>query len=91
MKFVNLLNRENNIYLQTKLIRTVLNNEFLFKRGSSVSIVSRLRDGRLKKVRGKEFFSLRHRVQTSSGAYPASSIMGTGASFPRAKAAGSWN
>jgi hypothetical protein len=32
-------------------------------------------------------FSLRHRVQTGSGAHPASYPMGTGGSFPAGKAA----
>jgi hypothetical protein len=37
-------------------------------------------------------FSLRHRVQTGSGAHSASYSMGTGGSFPGGKAAGalSW-
>jgi hypothetical protein len=33
-------------------------------------------------------FSLHHRVQNGSGAYPASYPMGTGGSFPRGKAVG---
>jgi hypothetical protein len=33
-------------------------------------------------------FSLRHNVQTGSGAYPASYPMGTGGPFPGGKAAG---
>jgi hypothetical protein len=33
-------------------------------------------------------FSLHHRVQNGSGAYPASYPMGTGGSFPGGKAAG---
>jgi hypothetical protein len=33
-------------------------------------------------------FSLRHRVQTGSGAHPASYPTGTGSSFPAGKAAG---
>jgi hypothetical protein len=33
-------------------------------------------------------FSLRHRVQTGSGAHAASYAMGTGGSFPGSKAAG---
>jgi hypothetical protein len=33
-------------------------------------------------------FSLRHHVQTGSGAHPASYPMGTGSSFPGGKAAG---
>jgi hypothetical protein len=52
-------------------------------RGSSVSIVSRLRavrrEGRFPAVAGN--FSLRHRVQTGSGAKPLSYPMGTGALF----------
>jgi hypothetical protein len=32
-------------------------------------------------------FSLHHRLQTGSGAHPASYSMGTGGSFPRSKAA----
>jgi hypothetical protein len=37
---------------------------------------------------GTENFSLHHRVQKGSGAYPASYPMGTGDSFPGGKAAG---
>jgi len=36
------------------------------------------------------FFSLRHRVQTSSGAHPASHPTVTGGSFHWGKAAGAW-
>jgi hypothetical protein len=36
---------------------------------------------------GEGNFSLRHRVQTGSGAHPASYPMGTGGSFPGGKAA----
>jgi hypothetical protein len=36
-------------------------------------------------------FSLRHRVQTSSGAHPASHPVGTRASFPGSKADGAWS
>jgi hypothetical protein len=36
-------------------------------------------------------FSLRHRVQTGSGAYPTSYPMGTGGSFHGSKAAGAWS
>jgi hypothetical protein len=36
-------------------------------------------------------FSLHHRVQTGSGAHPASNPMGTGGSFPGGKAAGVWS
>jgi hypothetical protein len=36
----------------------------------------------------EEIFSLRHRVQTGSGAKPASYPMGTRGSFPEGKAAG---
>jgi hypothetical protein len=35
-------------------------------------------------------FSLHHRVQTGSGAHPASYPMGTRGSFPGGKAAGAW-
>jgi hypothetical protein len=35
--------------------------------------------------------SLRHRVQTDSGAHPDSYPMGTGDSFPGDKAAGAWS
>jgi len=36
-------------------------------------------------------FSLWHRIQTGSGAHPASYQMITGVSFPRDKAAGAWS
>jgi hypothetical protein len=36
-------------------------------------------------------FSLRHHVQTGSGAHPVSYPMGTGGSFPGGKAAGAWS
>jgi len=36
-------------------------------------------------------FSLHHRVQTGSGAHPASYPMGTRGSFPGGKAAGTWS
>jgi hypothetical protein len=36
-------------------------------------------------------FSLHHRVQTESGAHPASYLMGTRGSFPGGKAAGGWS
>jgi hypothetical protein len=38
-----------------------------------------------------EIFSLRHRVQTGSGAHPASYWMSTGCSYPWGKAARSWS
>jgi len=40
---------------------------------------------------GAGHFSLRHRVQTASGAHPASYSMGIGGVFPRGKAAGAWS
>jgi hypothetical protein len=40
---------------------------------------------------GAEKFSLRHRVQTGSGPYPASYPMGTAELFPWGKAAGVWS
>jgi len=36
-------------------------------------------------------FFLRRRVQTCSGAHPATYLMGTGSSFPAGKAAGAWS
>jgi len=38
----------------------------------------------------KGFFSLRHCIQTGSGAHPASYPVGILVSFPKAKAAGAW-
>jgi hypothetical protein len=57
-----------------------------------VSTVSRLRDGRpgLDSLQGQRIFSLCHRIQTGSGAQPASYSVGTGGSFPGAKVAGAW-
>jgi len=46
--------------------------------------------GGLSLGRGWEF-SLRHRVQTGSGAHPASCPTGTRRSFPGRKAAGAWS
>jgi hypothetical protein len=48
-------------------------------------------DGRGSRVRfpaGAGNFSLHHRVQNGSGAYPASCLMGTGVSFPGVKRPG---
>jgi len=57
-------------------------------RGSSVSIVTRLRAGRPASISGRgRDFSLHHCDQTFSGAHPAYQT-GTGGSFPRIKAAG---
>jgi hypothetical protein len=56
-------------------------------RGSSVSIVTRLRPGRLGFDSRQGFFSLCHRTQVGSGVHPASYSMGTGGSFRRGKAA----
>jgi hypothetical protein len=47
-------------------------------------LVTKLRAG----LSGQGFFSLRHRVQTDSGAHSASCPVGTGGSFPRIKRAG---
>jgi hypothetical protein len=58
--------------------------------GSSVSIVTRLRDGqpRVQSPAGaKRIFSLRHRVQTGSGAHAASYPVGTEDSYPEGKTA----
>jgi hypothetical protein len=61
-------------------------------RGISVSIATGYGlDDRMIGVRfstGAGNFSLRHRVQTGSGAHPASYSIGTGGSFPGGKAAG---
>jgi hypothetical protein len=40
---------------------------------------------------GSKDFSLLHRVQTGSGAHPASYVMGTGGSFPDDKEAVAWS
>jgi hypothetical protein len=40
---------------------------------------------------GVEYFSLSHRVQTGSGAHPASYPMGIRVSFPGGKASGAWS
>jgi hypothetical protein len=45
-------------------------------------------DYRVRIPSGAGNFSLGHRVQTGSGAHPASYPMGTGGSFPGGKAAG---
>jgi len=39
----------------------------------------------------KQFFSISHSVQTSSGVLPASYPMGTGSSFPGGKMTGVWS
>jgi hypothetical protein len=56
-------------------------------RGSSVSIVTRLRAGRpgFDSRQEQEYLSLRHRVQTDSKAYPASYPVGSGAISPGIK------
>jgi hypothetical protein len=51
-------------------------------------------DDRMNGVRipaGAGDFSLRHRVQTGSGAHQVSYPVGTGGSFPGGKAAGAWS
>jgi hypothetical protein len=51
-------------------------------------------DDRMRGVRfpvGAGNFSLHHRLQTGSGAHPASYPMGTGGSFPGSKAAWAWS
>jgi hypothetical protein len=61
---------------------------------SSDSIGSRLRAGRPGLDFRQEqwwFFSLRHRIQTGSVAYPASYPTGTGDSYPGSEAPGSWS
>jgi len=63
-------------------------------RGSSVTTVARLRTGRpgFNCRKGQWWdVSLRHRVQTCSGAHPASYPMGTAGSFSSGKAAGAWS
>jgi hypothetical protein len=68
-----------------KLAECVLNSLDTFYGGTTG-----LRDG-LSVVRvpaGAGNLSLHHRVQTGSGAHPASYPMGTRGSFPRGKAAG---
>jgi hypothetical protein len=52
----------------------------------SVSTVAELRAGRL--GFDSDIFSLRHRIQTSTGAHPATSPVGIGGSFPGGKATG---
>jgi len=37
------------------------------------------------------YFSLSHRVQTGSGAHPASNVMGTGGSYYGGKVAVAWS
>jgi hypothetical protein len=49
------------------------------------------RGSRFRFPAGAGNFSLHHRVQNRSGAYPASCPMGTGCSFPGDKAAGAWS
>jgi hypothetical protein len=49
------------------------------------------RGSRFRFPAGTGNFSLHHRVQNGSGAYPASYPMGTRGSFPGGKAAGAWS
>jgi hypothetical protein len=49
------------------------------------------RGSRVRFPAGAGNFSLHHRVQTDTGAYPASYPMGTRGSFPGGKAAGLWS
>jgi hypothetical protein len=61
------------------------------KWGSHDSLVGIALDDRGSKVRfpaGAGNFSLHHRVQNGSGAYPSSYPIDTGGSFPGGKAAG---
>jgi len=59
---------------------------------SSVSTVTRIRAARQRfdprQEGGEETFSLRHRVQTRSGAHPASNPMGIGCYSPEVSVAG---
>jgi hypothetical protein len=68
-------------------VRFTCNPEQCPVRSSSVSIVTELRAGRpgFDSRHEQELFSLRHRVQTQSGAHPVSYQMGTGY-----KVAGTW-
>jgi len=58
-------------------------------RNSSVSMVTRLRAGRLE-LDYPQGLGCFFRVQTGSGAHPASYATGTGGPFPPVKAAGRW-
>jgi hypothetical protein len=49
------------------------------------------RGSRVRFPEGAGNFSLNHRVQTGSGAHPASYPMVTRGSFPGGKAAGAWS
>jgi hypothetical protein len=92
------LNNEVTYKVITKHLKVtrILLNEFedviVKSRDSSVGIALGYRlDDRGSRVRfpvGAGNFSLHHRVQTGSGAHPASYPMGTGGSFTRGKAAG---
>jgi hypothetical protein len=76
------------------LINSVLQNQ-LKSRDSSVGIATRLLGDymgcRFRFLAGAGNFSLHHRVQNGSGAYPAFCPMSNRGSFPGGKAAGAWS
>jgi hypothetical protein len=71
------------------------NSLVIRSRGSSVSIVTGLRDGwpvfNFRYGQWKYSFSFRHRVHTGSGAHPPSYPVDTGVSIPKGKATGAWS
>jgi hypothetical protein len=77
--------------VDTDCLTCIQKSPFPMGRDSSVGIATGYRlDDRTIGVRfseGAVYFSLHHRVQTGSGAHPASYTMGTGGSFPGGKAA----
>jgi hypothetical protein len=95
---MNLIRVSNTLTFASKFSQLILNFSFLIvpltlkSRDSSVGIATDYGlDDWMIGVRipaGAGNFSLRHRVQTGSGAHPASYPMGTRGSFPGGKAAG---
>jgi hypothetical protein len=84
--------RTSTSYISESLNRFRLNLVLaIYKsRDSSVGIATGWTTG-VRFPAGARDFSLLHRVQTGSGAHPASYTIGTGGSFPGDKAAGAWS
>jgi hypothetical protein len=74
------------------IIIVIINSFFLESRNSSFGIALGYglddQGSRVRFPAGSGNFSLRHRAQNDTGAYPASYPMGTRGSFPGGKAAG---
>jgi hypothetical protein len=85
--------QRHEVWLPVKQIGTSLTLE-LFSVSETLAVLFRVAVGLNDRMIGVRFpagagnFSVRHHVQTGSGAHPTSYPMGTGGSFPEGKAAG---